>query len=89
MVPYKPDVINIEDDLLNFSPIGQNKNSYPREYNNFGFDSSMVLLYDGHLSDTIITEKIDLSWNKILESRDSFLSSIHIGLHIDDAKYRI
>ena len=49
----------------------------------------MVLLYGGHLGETIIYGNTDLSINTILESRDLFLSYIHIGLHTSDAKYGI
>ena len=27
---------NVEDDILNLYPIIQNRNDYPREYNNYG-----------------------------------------------------
>ena len=53
--------------------------------NNCGNDCSMVLLDDGNLGDTIITENTDLIRNKIPESRDMVLSY----LHIDYYKYRI
>ena len=49
----------------------------------------MVLLYDEHLGDTIITGNIDLIGNIILESRDLVLSHLHIGIHTRYAKYRI
>ena len=49
----------------------------------------MVLLYDEHFCDTIITGNIDISSNSILEIRDSILASIHIGIHVGGAKYRI
>ena len=49
----------------------------------------MVLQYEEHLGDTIISGNTDLSGNIILESRDFFLSYLHIGLHTGDAKYRI
>ena len=59
------------------------------EEKNCGDESSMVFPYGYHLCDTIITGNTYLSDNNILERRDSFLSSLHIGLHIGDAKYRI
>ena len=49
----------------------------------------MVLIYYKHLGDTIIAGNKDLNRNIILESRDLVLYCIHIGLHMDDAKYRI
>ena len=54
-----------------------------------GDDSSMVLLYGGHLGDTIGYGNTDPSWNIIMEIRDMVLSYIHIGLHTSDAKYII
>ena len=55
MVPYGLKVMHIEDDILNVSPIVQNINSYPSEYNNHGEESSMVLLYDQHLCETFLS----------------------------------
>ena len=49
----------------------------------------MVLLDDNYLCDTIIAGNIYLSGNKIMETRDSVLSSLLIAIHIGDAKYRI
>ena len=49
----------------------------------------MVILYDGHLGDTIISGDTDIKGNIIMESRDSVLSYIHIGLHTGNEKYRI
>ena len=49
----------------------------------------MVLLYDEHLGDTIISRNTDISGNIIVEIRDLVLPSIHMGLHTGDAKYRI
>ena len=49
----------------------------------------MVLLYDEHLGDTIISGNTDVSRNIIMESRDLVLYYIHIGLHNGYAKYRI
>ena len=45
IIPYKSKVINVESYILNFSPIIQNRNAYPRKENDCGDDSSMVLLY--------------------------------------------
>ena len=46
MIPYKSKEIHVENVILNVSPIINNINSYPRKENNFGDDSSMVLLYE-------------------------------------------
>ena len=54
--------------------------------NNCGDDSIMALLDDKHLGDTIISGNTYLRGNIIMEIRDSFLSSLHIGLHIGDEK---
>ena len=58
--------------------------------NNCGDESSMVLLYDGHLGDTmgdtIISGNTDLGGNIIPEIRDLVLSYLHIGLHNGEAK---
>ena len=48
--------------------------------NNCGDESSMVLLYDYHLGDTIISRNTYLSENIIMEIRDLVLSYLHIGL---------
>ena len=64
MVAYKLKVINSEDDTLNFSPMRQNINDYPREDNNCGDESIIVLQYDGHLCDTIIVDNTDIMINK-------------------------
>ena len=45
----------------------------------------MFLPDEGHMCDTIIAENKDLRRNKISESIDSVLSSLHIG----GSKYRI
>ena len=87
--PYKSKVIHVEGNILNLSPIIQNRNAYPRKENNCGDDYSMVLLDDEHLSDTITTGNIDLNGNGILETSNSVLFYIHIGLHTGDTKYRI
>ena len=78
-------MINVEYDIINFSPIGQNINSYPKEDNNSGDDSSMVLMCESHVCDTIITDNTDLGSNNIPESMDLVLSF----LHISGAKYRM
>ena len=49
----------------------------------------MVILYDGHLGDTTIAGKTDISGNIILEIRDLVISYLHIGLHTGHAKYMI
>ena len=49
----------------------------------------MVLLYHGNLCDNIIAGDTYLGVNVIMESRDLFLSYIHISLHTGDVKYRI
>ena len=49
----------------------------------------MVLLYDEHLGDTIISGNIDIIGNKVMEIRDLVLSYLRIGLNTGDAKYRI
>ena len=73
MVPYKLKMMHVEDDILNFSPIIHNRNNYPRKYNNCVDDSSMVILYDENLGDTIVAGNTYLSINNIPESRYSFL----------------
>ena len=49
----------------------------------------MVLLDYNHLGDITISGNIYIRWIDILETRDSVLSSIHIGLHTGDEKYGI
>ena len=49
----------------------------------------MVILYDKYLCDTIISGNKYLRGNIIMEIRDLVLSSIHIGIHTGDEKYRI
>ena len=61
MAPYKLKVMNVEYDIVNLSPIRQKTNFYPREDNNCGDDSRMVLLGEGHLSDMVIPENTYLS----------------------------
>ena len=57
----------------------QNDKAYPREENNLGNDSGMILLDDGNFCDTTIAENIDLSSNNIPEIIDSVISSLCIG----------
>ena len=49
----------------------------------------MVILYGGHLGDTISSGNTDLRVNIIMESRDLVLSYLHICLHTSNAKYII
>ena len=56
-----------------------NRNAYLREYNNWGDDSSMFLLYYVHLCDAVIDENIGLSSNNIPEIIDPVPSYIHVG----------
>ena len=79
MVAYKSRVIHVEYDTLNFCPTIYNRNAYPEEYNNCLYDYSAVLIYEGHLGENIIPEHTYPSSNKIPESRDSVLFSLHIG----------
>ena len=46
--------MHAEDDILDLSPIGQNRNSYHRK-EKCDDESSIVLLDDDYLGDTIIT----------------------------------
>ena len=85
VLAYKSIMMQVEDDALNFYPKRQSINYYPEEGNNWGGDSSIVLLDDGHLGDTVIPDSIDLSSNNIPEIRYSVLSY----LHIYGEKYRI
>ena len=82
-------MIHVEDDIIHLSPIRKNRNSYPIKYNNYGDDSSMVLLDENHLGDTIISGNTNLSRSNILEIIDLVLSSPHINMNTFDAKYRI
>ena len=66
-------------------PQRHHRDTHPRKENNCGDESSMVLLYDKHLCDTIIAGNTDLTSNNIPEYRYSVLPS----LHISGAKYRI
>ena len=60
-----------------------------RTIENGGDDSSVVLLYGRHLSDTIISKNTYLSGNIIMESRYLVPSYVNIGLHTGNEKYRI
>ena len=75
MVPYKLKVMYVEDDILNFSPIIQNKNGYHSEEKNCGDDSIKVLPYDNQWCDNIISGNSDISGNNILEVRKLVLST--------------
>ena len=46
--------MNAAEDILNFSPIRQKTNHYPRKEKNCGNDYSIVILYEYHLGGTII-----------------------------------
>ena len=61
----------------------------PKQFKNYGDDSSMVLLYDWYLGDTIISGNTYIRGNIIMESIDLVLSYPQIGLHTENAKYRI
>ena len=82
-------MIHVQDGTINFSPIIQKINAYHKKENNGSDNSSMVLIYDNNLCDIIISVNIDLSGNRIIESRDYLLLSIQMVLHMGDAKYRI
>ena len=84
-VTYKPKAINVEYDILNFYPIRQNINYCTRQEKKFIDDSSMVLLYNEHLCDILISVNTYLSGNNITERIDSVLSYLYIG----GAQYRI
>ena len=47
--------MHAEDDILYCSPIRHNTNDYPSKENNGGDESSMVLIYEEHLGNTIIS----------------------------------
>ena len=79
MVPYRLKVMHVEYYIINSSPIIHKWSSYSREDNNFGEDSIMVLLYDEHSCDTIISDNTDIIINNVPEIRDSVLSYLHIG----------
>ena len=77
--------MHVEDDILNISPIINNRNAYPRGDKNGGDDSSMILLDDIHVDEAVTPKNTPPISNNITESRYLVLSS----LHIDDPKYRI
>ena len=62
MIPYKSKVGHAGKDIINFFSIRQKK-SYIRKEKNYGDDSSMIILDDEHLDDTIIDENTDLRGN--------------------------
>ena len=68
MIPYKSKVVHDEEYIL-ISTLSDRKKSYPGKENNRGDDYIMILLYDEHLGDTIVSMNTDLSENIILESR--------------------
>ena len=80
MIPYKSKVIHVEGNILNFSPLIQNRNAYHWKEDYFGDGSSMVFLDDKHLDNNIISGNTYPSGNRILESRDLVLSSVQIGI---------
>ena len=82
-------MIHAEDDIINVSSIRKNRIAYPRKENNCDDDSSMVILYEEHLGDTIISGNTDLIINIIMESRDLILSYLHIGINTGNEKYSI
>ena len=85
VVPYKPKVMHIDNDLLNLPPIRNKRNFYPRKEKNCGDDFSTIIIDDDNLCDTIISRNTDLRRNNIPESIYLVLSSLHIG----GAKYRV
>ena len=64
--PKKLKVMNVDYDIMNLLSIGNGINTYPREDNNCGDYSIMVIIYDGHLCETIIDYNTDLRSNNIL-----------------------
>ena len=86
IIPYKLKSTNVEDDIINLSPVRQKIDSYHREENICGDDYIMVLIDNEHLGETTISGNTDLRGNMIMEIRDSVLSSIHIGLHTGNTK---
>ena len=56
---------------------------------NCGDESSMVIIYEEHLGDTITSGNTDICGDIIMESRDLVLSYIKIGLHTGYEKYSI
>ena len=89
MATNKPKVTKNAYDTLNFSLIRHSRNLHPREENNCGDESSIVILDNEHLCDTIIASNAYIRSNKVIKIRDLVISSLHIGLHIGDEKYRI
>ena len=59
--------MHMEDDILNSYPIRKNRNYCPRKENNCGDDSTMFLIDNYNLCDTIIADNTDLSSNNIIE----------------------
>ena len=57
--------MNVGYYIINFSPIWHNINAYTIKYNNHGDKSTMDILDDGNLCDTIISDNIELIINKI------------------------
>ena len=78
MISYKLKVRQIEHDSLNVYPTRQNGNAYPDEYNKCGYDSSTIIIDDGHLGDTLIPENTDIVRNNIPEDRYLVLYYFHI-----------
>ena len=66
IISYKQRVIHVEDDIINFSPIKQNRNAYPGKGNNFGDYSITVLLDGDHLGNKIIYGNTCLRGNSII-----------------------
>ena len=89
IIPYKLKVMHAEENMLNLSPIRQKINAYPSKEKNCGDDSGMVIIDEEHLVDAIISWKIDLKGNMMMNSRYLVVSSLYIGLHAGDIKYRI
>ena len=85
MEPYRLKVMHVEDDIINFSTIIQYRNYYPWEDNNGSDEYSMVILNDGILCDTVISDNIYIISNNIPKIINSDLSSLQTGC----AKYRI
>ena len=69
MIPYKSRVMHVEDDTLMLYPIIYIINAYPRLYNKCGDDSSMVILDDEHLCDTITVGNTYIRSINVPESR--------------------
>ena len=72
MIPYKSKVRHVEVDIINFYPIRKNRNYYPSKQK-YGDESSMVILFEEHLDETIIAGNTVLSGNIILEIRGLIL----------------